>query len=542
MTSAHRGALAIVVAGVVAASVVLTAGPVSAGGSGRHPSSTVEKLTKAVTLQGTLRHVDALQRIADRNDGTRASGSPGYTASADYVERTLKRAGYQVTRQPFEFPFFEELSSSFAQVSPQPTTYENGTDYDLMELSGPGVGVTGEVVPVDINLTPPRASTSGCDAADFTPGLVSGKVALLQRGTCGFGVKVANAEAAGAVGAIVFNQGNGTPEANPDRYDLFAGTLGAPAGIPAVSVSFATGEAFAGTSGLVVEISADVVSEIRATENVIAQSRWGATDNVVMAGGHLDSVPEGPGINDNGSGSAALLEVAVQMAKFRTPNAVRFAWWGAEEAGLQGSNYYVANLSDEEFESIALYLNFDMIGSPNYILGVYDGDDSSGTAPVVIPPGSAAIEDVFEAFYTQRGKPFEDSEFNARSDYQAFILNGIPAGGLFTGAEETKTVEQQRKFGGVAGVALDPCYHQACDSLNPVRDGADKDIYRQLSKRCSLYGNINRTAMDINSDAVAAAVMTFALDTSAVEAEQDAAAAARVPVAPTEVPELAPAA
>jgi Zn-dependent M28 family amino/carboxypeptidase len=146
-------------------------------------------------------------------------------------------------------------------------------------------------------------------------------------------VKVANAEAAeaaGAVGAVVFNQGNGDPVTNADRYELFAGTLGGPVGIPAVSVSYATGEAFATTPGLVLRITADTISEIRSTENVLAQTRNGRTDNVVMAGGHLDSVPEGPGINDNGTGSAALLEVALQMAKVKPNNAVRFAWWGAE--------------------------------------------------------------------------------------------------------------------------------------------------------------------------------------------------------------------
>ena len=123
-----------------------------------------------------------------------------------------------------------------------------------------------------------------------------------------------------------------------------------------------------------------------------------------MAGAHLDSVQDGPGINDNGTGSAALLETAIQMAKVKPNNTVRFAWWGAEEEGLLGSEYYVGELSDEQADDIALYLNFDMIGSPNYIFGVYDGDNSSGTAHRgFIPEGSAAIEDVFEGFYDSRG-------------------------------------------------------------------------------------------------------------------------------------------
>ena len=516
MSSRSRKVFAGLMTGALAASVMV-AYPAQADPN----NNSVKKLTKAVTLQGTLRHLNAFQEFADDNGGTRASGSPGFTASADYVAGQLQEAGYIVTRQPFDFPFFEEIDSSFAQIAPVPTTYVDGTDYDLMEYSGAGVAQA-DVVPVDINLTPPRASTSGCEATDFLSGgtsTVTGKIALLQRGTCGFGVKVANAEAAGAIGAVVFNQGNGDPVANVDRYELFAGTLGAPVGIPAVSVSYATGAAFANTPGLVLRITADTISEIRSTENVLAQTRNGRTDNVVMAGGHLDSVPEGPGINDNGTGSAALLEVALQMAKVKPNNAVRFAWWGAEEAGLQGSNYYVNNLSDEELADIALYLNFDMIGSPNYFFGIYDGDDSSGAAAannVVIPDGSAEIEVVFQKFYADQGLPSEDSDFSGRSDYQAFILNDIPAGGLFTGAEERKTAAQQARYGGVTGAAFDPCYHQPCDSLTPVADGADATLYQQLDAAYDLYGNVNTFALDVNADAVATAVLTFAYDTSTV--------------------------
>jgi Zn-dependent M28 family amino/carboxypeptidase len=482
-------------------------------------NNTVKKLTKAVTLAGVLRHEDAFQRIADANGDTRASGSPGYDASADYVARSLRRAGYLVTRQPFDFPFFEEFGSTFAQIAPTPTTYVDQVDYDLFEFSGSGTAEAA-VVPVDVNLTPPRGSTSGCEASDFLDAqgqsTVTGRIALLQRGTCTFGTKVANAEAAGAVGAVVFNQGNGTPEANPDRYELFFGTLGAPVGIPAVSVSYLTGEQFATTAGLVLRITAETTSEIRSTENILAQTPDGRTDNVVMVGAHLDSVPAGPGINDNGSGSAAILEIALQMAKVKPNNAVRFAWWGAEEAGLQGSNFYVGNLTEEQLAEIALYLNFDMVGSPNYFFGHYDGDDSSGTATVEIPPGSAEIEDVFEKFYADNGLPAEDTDFDGRSDYQAFILNGIPAGGLFTGAEERKTAAQVELYGGVAGAAYDPCYHATCDSLTPVADGADAALYAQLDAEYNLYGNLNPFALDTNADAIATAVITFAYDTSTV--------------------------
>lgn len=507
-----RKALAGAVAGAVVGSMFLV-GPVAAEPN----NNSVSKLTKAVTVQGMLRHLDAFQSIADAHGGTRASGTPGFTASADYVAGRLEQAGYLVTRQPFQFPFYQEFSSSFAQVAPIPTGYTDGVDYDLMTFSGAG-DVTGLVVPVDLALTSPATSTSGCQATDFTGPDLIGKIALMQRGGCGFGVKATNAAAAGAAGAIIMNQGDGTPAANPDRFALFSGTLSAPVSIPVVSVSYQRGVEFAGTAGLTVRIKADTVSQMRNTENVIAQTRDGRTDNVVMAGAHLDSVPAGPGFNDNGTGSAAILEVALQMAKVKPNNAVRFAWWGAEEGGLLGSNHYVAALSPAQRADIALYLNFDMVGSPNHVFGVYDGDDSAASGAGPGPAGSAQIEKVFESFFAARGLPTVPADFTGRSDYGPFIARGvdIPAGGLFTGAEGLKTAAEAALFGGVAGAAYDPCYHRACDSRTPVADGADAALYGQLAADDSLYGNVNVTALDVNSDAIATAVITFAYDTSAV--------------------------
>jgi Zn-dependent M28 family amino/carboxypeptidase len=215
-----------------------------------------------------------------------------------------------------------------------------------------------------------------------------------------------------------------------------------------------------------------------------------------MAGGHLDSVQAGPGINDNGSGSAALLEIAEQLGNVTPANTLRFAWWGGEEAGLIGSTAYVNGLSQDEKDEIALYLNFDMVGSPNYIFMTYDGDESGFPAPpgVPIPDGSIQIEDTFESYYTWAGEPYDDAQFSGRSDYQAFILSDIPAGGLFTGAEGVKTPEQAAIWGGTAGAQYDPCYHLACDT----------------------YANNSDHALDVNSDAIAFAVMTYMYSTETI--------------------------
>ncbi|GAB2585895.1 amidohydrolase [Paractinoplanes abujensis] len=495
--------------GAVAAAATLLGGfgvaqPAQASGN------STKDLTTSVTLAGVLRHLVAFQAIAKLNGDTRASGTPGYTRSADYVATLMRAAGYQVTRQPFPFNFCSDDASSFTQNTPTPTAYVDQVDYDVLDCSGNGTA-TGAVVPVDLQLTTPNTSTSGCEAGDFVG--VSGNIALIQRGGCGFGVKATNAQAAGATGVIIMNQGDTT---GPDRQDLFLGTLGGPVGIPAVAVSYPQGVAFAGTAGLTVTISADTVAEVRQTENVIAESRYGNADNVVMTGAHLDSVPEGPGINDNGTGSAGILEVALQARNLKSKNKLRFAWWGAEEANLVGSTFYVNSLSEAEHAKIKLYLNFDMIGSPNYTFGVYDGDDSDATGAGPGPAGSAQIEQVFQRFFATRKQATAASDFTGRSDYGPFIGTGIPAGGLFTGAEVEKTADDVAKWGGLAGVAYDPCYHEACDSFTPERDGADKAVYAQLRKKYKLVGNVNTFALDTNADAVATAVGTFAQDISSI--------------------------
>jgi Zn-dependent M28 family amino/carboxypeptidase len=483
-----------VVAGLAAATLaVSTAVAVPAAADGSDSDS--RKLQRAVTLTGMQRHLSALQGIADAHDGTRASGTSGYRASVDYVARQLRKAGYRPTVQAFEFPFFQELApAQFSRVSPDATTYVNGTDFSIMSFSGSGT-VEGAVVPVNVTIPPgePGSSQSGCQAADFA-GFRAGAVALIQRGTCTFGAKVSNAKAAGAAAVVIFNEGQ------PGRTDAIAGTLGGVSDLPVLGTTFALGAELyrlvqAGPPGsVVVKVATSTFSETRETYNVVAQTRKGRTDNVVMIGAHLDSVLEGPGINDNGSGSAAILEVARQLAResVKTNNAVRFAWWGAEESGLLGSEHYVASLTAAQREDIAAYLNFDMVGSPNYFRGIYDGDgDAFGLSG---PPGSGALEEIFEKHFAGKGLPFEGTEFSGRSDYAAFIDNGIPAGGLFTGAEVLKTAEQAARYGGTAGVAFDPCYHEACDTL----------------------ANVDTVALDTNADAIAHAVATLARDTSAV--------------------------
>ena len=252
---------------------------------------------------------------------------------------------------------------------------------------------------------------------------------------------------------------------------------------------------------------------------MIADTTTGRADRTVVVGAHLDSVTEGPGINDNGSGSATILEVAEEMSELgiQPRNRVRFAFWGAEESGLIGSEYYVSHLTKRELKDIAVNLNFDMVGSPNYVRFVYDGDasdtDSLGST------GSGVVEDVFVDYFASQGLASKPTAFDGRSDYDAFISVGIPAGGLFTGAEDMKTAEEAETYGGAADVAYDPCYHQACDSFTPLADGADPAAYAAIEAGYppgTLVGNLNTQALDEMSDATAHGTLTFAQTTSAV--------------------------
>ncbi|MFD0886855.1 M28 family metallopeptidase [Streptosporangium algeriense] len=438
-------------------------------------SALQSRLVDSVTAPLVKNHLRALQNIANANNGTRAAGTKGHDASVEYVAAKLRKAGWRVTLQPFEFGYFTENSvATLAQISPDAKTYtptEQGSstlgDFSTMTYSASG-DVTATVQAVDLTLPPPPSpgSTSGCEASDFA-GFTRGNVALIQRGSCDFEVKARNAQAAGASAVIVFNEGQ------PGRTDTVLGRLGGPGlTIPVLGASFAVGEDLASPAGTVVHIKTDTTSENRLTHNVIADSRWGDPNKVVMVGAHLDSVVDGPGINDNGSGSAADLTVAEALGRIPTTNKLRFAWWSAEELGLLGSQYYVDNLSADQRSKIKLYLNFDMVASPNYALKIYDGDNSDQTGAPAGPAGSAEIEKLFEKYFDTLRQPHNGTDFDGRSDYGPFIEVGIPAGGLFTGAEGIKTPEEAKLFGGTAGKPYDGCYHQACDTIANINDKA----------------------------------------------------------------------
>ena len=318
-------------AGAGALAVACVASPVAA-----QDISESQELRRAVTVAGILEHQRAFQAIADASNDTRASGTLGYRRSADYVIRTLRDAGLRVSDQSFRYTrFVENAPAELEQTSPQAVTFEEGTDFATLEYSGAG-DVTGALRATnDVQIPPPPqpGSTSGCEAGDFPAPPPDLAIALIQRGTCTFRQKVDNAAAAGYDAAIIFNEGQA------GRTDVVSGTLSEPqAAIPAIGATFALGEDLYGqlqTGAVSVRVAVDASAVRSLSRNVLAETPRGRGDRVIVVGAHLDSVPEGPGINDNGSGTSVIMEIAEQLQELgiRPRNKVRFAFWGAEEFG-----------------------------------------------------------------------------------------------------------------------------------------------------------------------------------------------------------------
>ncbi|GAA1919252.1 M28 family metallopeptidase [Nocardioides lentus] len=418
-----------------------------------------QKIRRDITRQGLREHLVALERLGTRYGG-RAALTPGYDAAARYVEFQMREAGYNVTRDYYTYENAEILAESLTIDGAEPV------DVPVIAMSytssTPEGGVTADLVQ--------PTSVLGCEAADYDGVDVEGQVALVSRGTCSFGQKATVAGEAGAAAVIIYNNTagdlNGTLGDAPIEGSAPAGGVTQEAGADLLAADEA------GTP-VTVDIRADY-SEVE-SYNIIASSRGGDAKNTVMLGAHLDGVEGTTAVNDNGTGTAALLEVAEHLKDVKGQrNKVRFAFWGSEEVGLVGSTEYVNDLvrdNPRALDDISTYLNFDMLGSPNHIIGVYDADQSKFEASAPVPAGSIETEQLFRSYFRSQKQPSVDTEFSGRSDYQAFIENGVAAGGLFTGADDVKTPYQARIFGGTAGILMDPNYHTPSDNLANVAVG-----------------------------------------------------------------------
>ena len=369
----------------------------------------------AVRREGVDEHLRALAAIAAEHGGNRSAATPGDTATAEYLGATLGALGYDITFQTFDFAYFEE------RRPPVLGDLRHGRDFVTARQSASGTAV-GRIRTI--------RGADGCRTRDFRA-LRRGELAAVVGGDCTLERVARNARRAGAGAMLVQDARRPLPYALRPVLRL-----------PVLQVDARRLRALA-RSGRPVEVSVDAIRERRTTRNVIAERGTGR--RVVMAGGHLDTVPEGPGINDNGSGVAALLEIAEELATDPPPGArVRLGFWAAEEWGLLGSRAYVRSLSRAQRRRIAGYVNVDMVASPNAVQLVYGTRRLRRALHKAI--GLAAVVT------------------GGSSDDGSFLDAGIPAAGIYTGGTEIKQRDEARQFGGRAGRPMDPCYHRACDT------------------------------------------------------------------------------
>lgn len=418
------------------------------------PEVDTEKLQAKVTEDGLRERAEALFNISkasipEYGHPTRVIGSGGHWGTIDYILAELAKLSRFYTWEVQRFDAIDGRVNSYSLLI-------DGVEPKLVAALGL-TPPTPNKAPVHGDLV--LVSNYGCQLSDFPANLTVGNIVLIERGECAFGQKSINAGKAGASGAIIY-----------DKDAPLHGTLGDPTGeeIPTLSISSKDAQQYIDVlkkhphHKFETTLYVDSYVKTIKTINVVAETIGGDHDNVVSLGAHSDSVAEGPGINDDGSGTISLLEVAKHLTDFKVNNAVRFAWWAAEEEGLLGSYAYANSLSAAENQKVRLFMDYDMMASPNYEYQVYDANN------VDHPAGSGDLKDLYIDWYTAHGLNHTLVPFDGRSDYVGFIDVGIPAGGIATGAEGVKTKEGVEKFGGEAGKWFDPCYHQLCDDLtNP---------------------------------------------------------------------------
>src|SRR4051794_5499068 len=429
-------------------------------------NNTAKKLLPCIQTADLWQHMMDFQAIADANPGpdghpSRNSGEPGYLASVRYVAKKMQQAGYKTTLQTYKFPYSSFVGSPTLSVTaPTPEDFTLGTTWN------PGISngtADADIVPVSGIVLPPTptpSSASGCTSADFA-GFPAGKIALIQRGTCNFGVKVVNAQNAGAAGVLIFNEGQ------PGRTGLLGGgTLVDADGntinptIPVGFVTFDTGQRLfqAFKDGKAPHAKLDVHSLIdpnRDDYNLIAESKGGDPNHVVVVDAHLDAI-FGAGMLDNASGSATILNIAEQMRKVNPRNKLRFIWFGGEELGLLGSDFYVNNLPASELAKIGYDLDADVTATKNGDWAVLDpaaGNLFGGSPPPfpanVYAPSLVARDQAVDYL----DSIFKNHIFFSPVGTDAFNFNvaGVPASGVLTGQDCCKTAEEVSLFGGFTG-------------------------------------------------------------------------------------------
>ena len=425
----------------------------------------VSRLLECIQEAPLFAHLVDFQKISDQNPGSdghgnRDTGKPGYKASVDYVAALMKQAGYRVTIQSFVFTDFAVTGApAFVAAGHD---YAVGRDWFVARLSGRGAP-TAPVQPVGgLATTPGADSRGGCSRRDFA-GFTPGNIALIQRGGCDLDAKVANAEAAGAAGAIIFNHDGLFDQAStrgtPGQGAAYPANLQNLARIPVVAVaSYAVGSdlyrqymaGLAPTAHLDIQTRTDSGA---VDYNVIADSPFGDPKHVVVVDAHLDAI-YGAGILDNASGSATILEVALKLAKTPTLNQLRYIWFGGEEIGLHGSKFYTRNLTPAELARIVFDIDSDVTATPNYDILVADPRFAYNVQlfPPNVVPGSKPGNDYFIDYFHAKRFPVRNASFgNDGTDSNSFSLVGVPNSGILTQQDCCKPEKEVDIWGGFKG-------------------------------------------------------------------------------------------
>jgi hypothetical protein len=503
-----------------------SAGAITSAQCSARVNDTPSKLVECIQQPDLMAHMQSMQAIADANPGpdgmpSRNSGEPGYKASADYVAQKMEDAGYNVREQKYPFDYY-----AYTGI---PSFSSNGTDLVLNQDWGPGASLGsltgGTLTMVSNNVMPPTtapSSSAGCAAGDF-PASVAGHPVLIQRGGCNFGAKVKNAEAAGATGVVIFNEGN----TNPDRTGLQIGSMidadgnAFVATIPVAFVTFAVGQAMydAVVNGTPPSISIDIkaIYQPNADDwNVIAESKGGDKNHVVVVDAHLDAI-YGAGMLDNASGSMAILDIGQMLQNVTPQNKLRFIWFGGEEVGLLGSQFYVNNLTSTQASHIGYDLDADVFGTPNYLIGILDPaapDLFSKQVPETFPnkvyKPSQVSRDQSIAFFDKAGYNHELISPNG-TDAIWFNRIGVPASGLLTGQDCCKTQEEVDLFGGQTG--------NFEGNLGTTDGGCVDNPFRW----CDNIDNVDPANFTLMSKAFANTVVRMAFDTKVMSSSSNRA-------------------
>ncbi|KAI8329339.1 hypothetical protein BC941DRAFT_443274 [Chlamydoabsidia padenii] len=348
--------------------------------------------------------------------------------------------------------------------------------------STPKGGISGYLIPVD-------DACHSFDTSTLTKLQQQSWIAVAKSGKCSSTEKARLAQQQGARAILIIGDNTANSNKSPET-SIPAGTL-------STKASKTLLDSFKGQAFIFANLKMSNIVVPVLTYNIIAETKMGNKSNVIMMGAHTDSVKAGPGIDDDGSGMTAALEIATHLDQTNVVNAIRFCWWTGEEEGILGSSAYMESLTQQQKQNIALYLNADMIGSPNYVNLVYDGNEEQappGFQPA--PPGSKAIQEAFEQYFDENKQAHELIGLNVvekQSDAKPFYDAMIPSGGVSTGFTDIKTHKEQEEYGGQVGVAHDPCYHKSCDTLKNINSAGFLLHTRAYAHLIEMYGQSTDT-------------------------------------------------